>query len=325
MGGGFGKLSKHLFQALPVAAVFGSVTSLKFFTKPIVYLTILYIPAIVKVIPPFDAKVTALLRVKYIILLVILVAASNHAIHGFVSATPLSPRGEGLAMWMMAVTWVFLWIFGYRNEKLFAKIEKLRIYPWRNLILILCLIISPNFIALVRDIRITPLYAQEMKERYASTERQKSEGKKEIFLPTLKYKPVPVFYRDLTLSPRSDQNESYGEYWGVNAVTVYPRALAFNGEDFASLQDVIEKLKIAAGDGDPEVLFKLGELYDSLFPFPAMNGFSKNNALAAQYYLQAARQNYTPAQRRLIRVYATEAGVPRDYFRALGWLLRSQL
>jgi TPR repeat protein len=67
-------------------------------------------------------------------------------------------------------------------------------------------------------------------------------------------------------------------------------------------------------------VFKLGEVHDAIFP--AMGGVSKDNALAAQYYLKAAQSGYAPAQSRLIRVYATGAGVQRNYFNALWWLLR---
>jgi hypothetical protein len=324
ISGGFNGLNKNILQTFSVAAVFGGFSALKFFIKPIIYLVILYMPVIVKAIPPFDAKATALLRVKHIVLFVILVAAGNQAIHGFAVGTPLPLRAEGLTMWMMAAVWLFLWVFCYRNKKLFAKIEKLKIYPWRNLILVLCLLLSPNFIALTRDIRIAPLYAQEMEERYASTEQQKREGKKVIFLPSLKFIPKSIFYSDLTLSPENTLNNiGYSKYYGVYATICYPHALMSDGEEFTSLQDVVEKMKLTANNGDLEILFKLGEVYDSLFPFPAMDDFSKDNTLAAQYYLQAAQRGYAPAQSRLIRVYATAAGVPRDYFRALGWVLRS--
>jgi hypothetical protein len=322
MSAGLG-LSRNILQTLAVAVVFGGLTTLKFFTKPIVYLVILYMPAIAKAIPPFDAKATALLRVKYIVLSVILVAAGNQAIHGFALGTPLPLRAEGLAMWMMAAVWLFLWVFGYRNEELFAKIEKLRIYPWRNLIVVLCLLFSPNFIALTRDIRIAPLYAQEMEERYASTERQQREGKKIIFLPSLEFIPKSIFYLDLTLHPGSGLNNvGYSEYWGVDATVCYPRVLMSYSEEFNSLQEVVERLKLTADDGNPEILFKLGEVYDSVFP--VADGFPKDNAHAAQYYLQAAWQGYAPAQSRLIRMYGTGVGVPKDYFRALAWLLRLQ-
>jgi uncharacterized membrane protein len=312
----------ELLQTLGVAGTFGCVTALKFFVSPITWVLLLYMPAIAKTTPSFDAKVVGLLRVKYIVLFVILIAAGNQAINGFALGTPLSPRGEGLTMWMMAVAWLFLWIFGYRNERLFAKIEKLKIYPWRNYILIFCLIVSPNFISLIRDIRIAPLYAQEMKERYASTERQRREGKKEIFLPSLRHIPKSSFYNDLTLFPEGALNNAgYSAYWGVGATICYPYALeAGSGENFTSLRDVIDRLEAIENDGDPEVAFKLGEVHDAIFP--VMGGVSKDNTLAAEYYMKAAQLGYAPAQSRLIRVYATGAGVPQNYFYALWWLLR---
>jgi hypothetical protein len=312
----------ELLQTLGVAGVFGCLTALKFFASPTAWALLLYMPAAAKAIPPFDAKLAARLRVKHILLIVVLVAAGNQAVHGFAAGSPLSARGEGLAAWMMAVVWLFLWIFCYRSEALFAKIEKLKIYPRRNLLLVLCLIFSPNFIALARDMKTAPLYAQEMRERYASTERQKREGKKEIFVPFLRHIPKSIFYRDLTLYPEGNLcNAGYSAYWGVDATIGYPHALAANGgEEFASLKDVIDRLKAAENGGGPEIAFNLGEAYDSIFP--NMGGVPKDNALAVRYYLKAARSGYAPAQSRLIRVYAMGAGVPRNYFYALGWLLR---
>jgi hypothetical protein len=315
----------ELLQTLGVAGTFGGFTAVKFFASPIVWSLLLYMPVIAKAMPPFDAKATALLHAKHIFFLTILAAIGNQAIHAFSVGTPLSPRGEGLAMWMMTAVWLFLWAFVYRNTNLFAKIEKLKIYHWRNGILIFCLILSPNFISLVRDMRIAPLYAQEMKERYASTERQKREGKREFFLPSLRHIPKSIFCQDLTLFPENPLNNSgYSDYWAVDATICYPYALTSNGDaEFTSLKEVVEKLQFAAGDGDPEVIFKLGEVYDTIFP--NMGDAVKDNTLAVQYYLQAARQGYAPAQSRLIRVYAMGAGVPRDYFCALGWLLRFSL
>jgi hypothetical protein len=322
MGGVIVAPSGQVLQTLKVAAAFGCVTALKFFVSPTIYVLLLYMPIMAKVIAPFDTKVTALLRIKHIVFVVVLVAAFNQAIHGFALGTPLAPRAEGFTIWLMLAVWLFLWVFGYRNENLFAKVEKLKIYPWRNYLLIFCLIVSPNFISLVRDIPVAPLYAQEMKERYASTEQQRREGKKEIFLPSLRHIPKSIFYQDLTLFPENPLNNSaYSKYWGVNATICYPHALTANSNwEFTSLKEVVDRLMIAENDGDLEVVFKLGEVYDTVFP--QMGGVSKDNALAAQYYLRAARQGYAPAQSRLIRVYAMGAGVPRNYFYALEWLIR---
>jgi hypothetical protein len=314
--------SGEFLQTLAVAGAFGCLTALKFLASPTAWVLLLYMPTIAKKIPSFDAKLSALLRVKYIVLLVVLVAVGNQAVNGFAMGTPLSPRGEGLAVWVMTVTWLFLWLFVYRNERLFAKIEKLKIYPWLNVILVVCLVFNPNFISLARDTSVAPLYAQEMRERYASTERQKREGKKEIFLPSLRHKPKLVFYRDLELFPKGGSyNENYSAYWGVGATVCYPYALETDSDGtFTSLEEVLDRLEAAENEGDPEVLLRLEEVYDPIFP--TAGDIPKDSALAAQYCLKAARLGYAPAQSRLIRIYATGAGVPRNYFSAWEWLLR---
>jgi TPR repeat protein len=42
-------------------------------------------------------------------------------------------------------------------------------------------------------------------------------------------------------------------------------------------------------------MLKLGEVYDTMFP--QMGGVSKDNILAVQYYLKAARLGYAPDPR----------------------------
>ncbi|GHS95013.1 hypothetical protein AGMMS50276_09140 [Synergistales bacterium] len=322
MHGSIIPITGRIFQALKVAIVFGSITAMKFFTKPIIYALLLFLPALVKTIKPFDDKIAAFMRVKFIVLIVALVAFFNQAIGGFALGIPLVPRAEGLAIWMMTATWVFLWVFCYRNEKLFRKIENLRITHWRNAVLVLCLILSANFIGLLRDIKIAPLYAQEMRERFDNTERQRQQGKKEIFLPSLRHIPKSIFYMDLTLfSENTFNNSDYSKYWGVDATACYPYALG--EKSFKSSREVIDTLKTSENSEDPEVLFKLGEVYDTVFP--VMGDTLKDNTAAAQYYLRAAQKGYTRAQSRLIRVYATGAGVSQNYFQALYWLLRSWL
>ncbi|MDR1621095.1 MAG: hypothetical protein LBS00_01835 [Synergistaceae bacterium] len=67
----------------------------------------------------------------------------------------------------------------------------------------------------------------------------------------------------------------------------------------------------------------LGEIYDTTFA-PAA-GIVKDNTTAAKWYRMAAEQGHAHARRRLTRLYALGMGVPKNYFRAVGWLLLSQL
>jgi hypothetical protein len=314
---------QNILQTLGVAAAFGGITALKFFTKPIICLAILYAPVIAANVNPFDEALSKRLRAWHIFLLVALLAPFQQAIAGFASGAGLPARAEGLAIWIMGAAWLFLWAFGYRNEKTFDKIRSLRIYPWRGVLLALCLVLNSNFLSLIQDLRTAPLYAAEQRQREALIIQQKAEGKADIVVPALTVKPKLLFFTDLRPSPSDWKNQSFAEYWGVRSVSALPEAML---RDERARRDFQEgkpaALEALALTGDAEAQFMLGEIYDTTFA-PA-EGIVKDNAAAAKWYRMAAEQGYAHAQRRLTRLYALGLGVPQSYFRAVGWLLRSQ-
>jgi hypothetical protein len=319
MGGGGG----NIIQTLGVAAIFGGVTAVKFFTKPIVYLMILYMPVIAAHLEPFDKKISARLRAWHIVILVGLIAPFQQAIAGWAQGAGLPARAEGLAIWLMGAAWVFLWAFGYRNDAVFEKIRSLRIYPRRGVLLALCLVLNFNFVALIQDLRVAPLYATEQRQREASILRQKEKSKTDIVVPTLTVKPKLLFFTDLRPSPNDWKNRSFAEYWGVHSVSALPKEVLHDERARRDFQE--EKpaaLEALALTGDVEVQFMLGEIYDTTFA--ALSGTPKDNAAAAKWYRMAADQGYAPAQRRLTRLCALGMGVPKNYFCAVGWFLRSQ-
>jgi hypothetical protein len=316
MGGGGG----NILQTLGVAGVFGGITALKFFMKPTVYLAILYMPVIAAHVEPFDKTISRRLRAWHIFALIVSIACFQQAIAGWATSAGLPARAEGLAIWIMGAAWLFLWSFGYRNEKAFEKICSLRIYPWRGVLLTLCLLLNGNFISLLQDLRVAPLYAAEQRDRQASIIRQKSEGKTDIVVPALTVKPKLLFFSDIRPSPSDWKNQSYAEYWGVRSISALPAPLL---NDERARRDFLEgKPEALANAGDPEAQFMLGEIYDTTFaPFKEV---PKDNETAAKWYRMAADQGYSHAQRRLTRFYARGMGVPKNYFYAVAWLLRSQ-
>jgi hypothetical protein len=319
MGGG----GRNILETLGVAGVFGGITVLKFFTKPIAYIMILYMPVIAAHVKPFDKKISARLKAWHIFILVALIAPFQQAIAGWAQGAGLPARAEGLTIWSMGATWIFLWSFGYRNEKVFEKIRSLRVYSWRGVLLALCLVGNSNFLSLAQDLRLAPLYAAEQRNREASIARQKDEGKTDIVVPALTVKPKLLFYSDIRPSPSDWKNQSYAEYLGVETISALPAPLLEDEEKWRDVwEGKPEGLESLADEGDPEAQFMLGEIYDSTFA--PLSGTLKDNATAAEWYRMAADQGYAPAQRRLTRFYALGMGVPKNYFYAVGWLLRSQ-
>jgi hypothetical protein len=314
---------QNILQTLGVAVVFGGVTAAKFFTKPIVYLAILYAPAIAARVQPPGPALSKHLKAWHIFLLTALIAPFQQAIAGFATGAGLPARAEGLAIWIMGAAWLFLWAFCYRNEAAFEKIRSLRVYPLRGLLLALCLLLNSNFIALAQDLRAAPLYAAEQRQREALVARQKEEGKTDVAVPALTVKHKLLFFSDIRPSPNDWKNRSFAEYWGVRSVSALPEELLRNEKARRDFQEgKLSGLEALASAGDPEVQFMLGEVYDTTFA-PA-DDVPKDNAEAAKWYRLAAEQGHAHAQRRLTRLYALGMGVPKSYFRALAWFLRSQ-
>jgi TPR repeat protein len=213
--------------------------------------------------------------------------------------------------------------FRLQKRKVFEKIRSLRIYPRRGVLLVACLILNSNFLSLLQDLRLAPLYAAEQQGREASIMRQKDEGKTDIVVPAFTVKPKLLFFSDIRPSPQDWKNQSYAQYWGVRSISALPAPLLNDGRarrDF--LEGKLSGMEMLANAGNSEAQFMLGEIYDTTFA--SLSGTPKDNATAAKWYFLAARQKYAHAQRRLSRFYALGTGVPKNYFYAIGWLLRSQ-
>lgn len=313
----------NLIQTAGVAAAFGGITVLKFFIKPVIYVLLLYMPVIASEIKVFDEGITARFRVWHIFLLTACIAPLLQAFAGLATGAGLPARAEGLVIWIMGVTWLFMWVFGYRNEAVFARIRTLRIYPWRGAILALCLVLNSNFISLIHDLPIAPSYAAENRAREALILQQKAEGKTDIVVPALTVKPRLLFFSDLRPSPNDWKNQSFAKYWGVHSISALPVSMIGDERKVRDFQEgKLEGLEALAAAGDAEIQFMLGEIYDTTFA--VANDVAKDNATAAKWYRMSADRGYAPAQRRLTRFYAMGMGVPKNYFYAVYWLFRSQ-
>jgi len=169
-------------------------------------------------------------------------------------------------IWLIGALWMFLWTFGYRNETVFERIRSLRLYRWRGVLLALCLILNSNFLSLVHDLRIAPLYAAEQARRIALIEQQKNENKMDLVVPALSIKPKLLFFSDIRPSSQDWKNQSFAEYLGVRSISALPESML---DDEQAVRDFregkISGLKAMAEAGDPEVQFMLGEIYDTTF------------------------------------------------------------
>lgn len=187
----------------------------------------------------------------------------------------------------------------------------------------LCLLLSPNFVALIGDLRVAPAYRAELEVREELVRRRRAAGRTDALVPLLAVMPKLLSFSDLRPWSSDWKNQSYARYHGLEAVSALPPQL-FSDEETVprAPMEAVSGLERLAGEGDVRMQFLMGELYDTTFA--EMDGVAKDNARAAEWYLRAAEQGDAHAQRRLTRLLVTGDGVPRNYPEAVYWLARSQ-
>lgn len=233
----------------------------------------------------------------------------------------LPARGEGLTIWMMAAAWIILWSINCHDEIFLAKVCKLKITHLRGWILLLCFLLAPNFIALIKDLKRAPRFALEQQGRINLINERKNKGYADVIIPFLNVRPKLLYYSDIQSSPMDWKNQSFAEYWKLKTVRTFSDALVEDRQ--MSNEEFVGNLTELAQSGNTEAQFALAELYDTTFaPYPDLE---KNDILAAKWYEAAAVHSHSHAQRRLTRLYALGKGVPKSLTRALIWYVRSQL
>ena len=314
----------RLIRTLGVAGVFGLMTVLRFFTAPIVWAFLLFLPSIAQVVPPLDGRVTSRLKAWHIVLLTALIAPLMQAVAGWGTGVGLPERAVSLTLWMMGVTWGLLWAFGYRQVGTLERLRSARPFRWRWGLLGLCLLLSSNFVALIGDLGVAPAYRAELTARDELVQSRKETGSGDVVVPLLALRLRLLFFSDLRPWSSDWKNQSYAAWNGVTGVAALPQAIC---EDERALKSSLRgdptALERLAEAGEPHLQFLTGELYDTTFA--SMEGVAKDDAKAAAWYLRAAEQGDAHAGRRLARLYALGKGVPKSYLKALLWLLRSQL
>lgn len=316
-------LSSRLVKALGATGIFGFITLIKFFTKPVVYVFLLFLPDMVRNISPCGKDVASRLRMWHIFFSTALIAPMMQAIAGWATGAGLPARAESLTLWFMGAVWSCLWGLGYRQESLFERIRVSRLYAWRWCLLVLTLVLSPNFLALLGDVRLAPAYRAELRARDAWVMQQKEAGEADVVVPLLKARPKLLFFSDLRPWPSDWKNQAYARYHRIQTIRALPPSICSEERALSDFhQSSLEGLESLAAEGDIESQFLMGELYDTTFA--GSESISKDDAPAAFWYLKAAGEGESHAQRRLARLYATGSGVAKDYLKAVYWLVCSQ-
>ena len=301
-----------VLRMLRVTFLHGSVTAIKFFIKPVIYVFILFVPCIAERIN-FKLK----LRAWHIVVCVIITAFFNQAISTFSVGYHLPRRAESFALWTMLAIWFCMFGFYWRNEKVLSHIKSLKIFQLRWLALIVCLIISPNFVNVISDLKIAPKYWAAYAERVEIVRGNKQNLNENFAVPFIANRPRLLFLADTAYSGICG-NDAYANYLGVNNIVPVPRNAYQNGNDMQKwLNGDISVLNINE-EMDAAIIYDIGSMYDSQV---AGTNVKKDNAKAIELYQRSSSMGYNQANKSLVRVYFTNPQY-KNYSKAAYYVAR---
>lgn len=310
-----GTLLGRLSQAFAVTGAHGLFTAMQFFVKPLVYVFLMFMPLIAKKIPAAKIK----LKIWHIVIITALTAPLMQVLHGWTMGTGLPERGISLTLWCMLFTWCILFAFFYRgkltNSERFINFSRKYRYP----ILILALLISANFIDVVKALRLGPAYLAENIARVQSMKEQKAAGIEDVVITRLETKP-PLIYEDVKLEVNKG---SFAQYYGVKSVLAIPKELIGNSQAIKEMQNDNLKPLTQANISDPWVLYWLGYLSDPIYNSP--HGLEMTNEAAQYWHGLAAEKGHPRSMRALSRLIYTSDKSFHGILRALYWYAKSQI
>lgn len=305
-------LATFVLRMLRISFLRGTVTAFKFFISPIIYVFILFVPCIAE-------RINFKLRLKawHIVLCMMITAVAMQAICAFAAGYALAPRAETFALWFMLAVWVFMFGFCYRNEKVLSCIKNLKIFKLRWLALIVCLIISPNFVNVISDLKIAPAYCAAYAERVEIVSSNTQNVNENLAVPFIANRPRLLFLADTAYSGICG-NDAYANYLGVNNIVPVPRNAYQNGNDMQQwLNGDISVLNINE-EMDAAIIYDIGSMYDSQV---AGTNVKKDNAKAIELYQRSSSMGYNQANKSLVRVYFTNPQY-KNYSKAAYYVAR---
>ncbi|MCL2146692.1 MAG: hypothetical protein FWH52_02680 [Synergistaceae bacterium] len=330
---------RNLMATYRVGSIAGLITSFHFFTRPlIIYFLLLYMPIISDNVkqPRFIEKMPFKFKIWHIYLFEIITACCFQAIGGYSMGNALYLRAMAIVRFTMTAQWILFFVFLYRNSKFIEWIRNIRIYRYKGIILLICLLFNINFSNLIMDYRIAPEYTRQLAERNEYLEQQKALGNLDVIVPPINVAAPRLFIGDMIPQRKKPFEQDYSKYHGFNSIReedpIIAMAVAYNEE--------IRRLKEAADAGDEEAklffktieeeertrLMLLGSLvqkgsvgaqylmaryYDSSDNLTSQY-ITKNDALALEYYFKLADKGYRPARELLWTFYMGGLKTDRD-------------
>ena len=347
-------ITKSIFMTYRVGIIGGLVSSYRFFTRPIIYALLLFMPVISDNVkqPAFAGKMPFRFKIWHIFLFQIVTACCFQAVAGYAMGNALYPRAMSVMRWIMLTQWILFFVYLYRNPKFTEWIRGIRIYRFSEIILLICLLTSANFSNLTADLSIAPEYSRQLAERREFIKEQKALGVLNLVVPTIDLYPR-IFIKDSIPAGESPVKWSYFYYHALISIKEEtPLAIEFLVEGHDSENEELKRLKAEADAGDetallffktiegdeearikliismaegghPTYMFLLARYYDTsdnlTNPY-----IEENDALALEYYFKLAEIGHRDAREILWTFYMGGFRTDRDSD-VIKWGLMSML
>jgi len=324
----YGTRPQNVLVTLKIATRHGLLTAVKFFSKPVLYLGLLFMPLLARRVPAIQLRIRA--RLWHILAILIGVSCFYQALHGWSRGVELPERMIARAYWNMAALWSLFLVFFYRNDSLAKRIEEHWTYRKRYPILAACLLLNSNFLSLLDSYASGPKFTLQLEARHSYIASQKVAGNLELVVPALTV-PQKLFpCSDVTGNRDHWVNKAVAECMGLKSI----RAVRLSAE----VDTDVLKIRGLAEAGNPEAEFMLAQLYDPRIPASDSNpsAFSESEPLkgtlpakdpisAFQWYRRSACQGHISSRRVLVDLYLAGLGVQKSFGHAMRWYLISRV
>lgn len=312
------KLSVLILKLLRISVVSGAMTAFKFFSKPVIYVFILFVPCIAERIN-FKFKLKVWHIILWVILTDILMQLVLAATNG--SGLEIAGRVESISLWLMLAVWCSMFGFCWRSEKILSRIKNLKIFKLRYALLILCLLAAHNFTYVIRDLKIAPEYAANNAARLESALSQHKAGVENVIVPYLDPKPKLLVFLDLVSSSSSSIywiNQNYASYYGLKNIYAVPTSIYGDQDKISKFLDGDISVIDFEAETDAGFIYDIALMFDSQ---ATQTNLPKNTLKAIELYNKAAQLGHNQSNRALARLYLTNPEY-KNYFKAAYWLAR---
>ena len=335
--------TKDFFVTFKIGLNAGMISSYHFFISPIIYALLLFMPVISDNVhqPKFTEKMKFKFKIWHIFLFQIVTVCCFQAIGGYSTGNVLYPRAMGTVRFIMLAQWILFFVFLYRNSKLIEWIRRIRIHRFKEIILLICLLMSTNFSLLIADYGIACEYSRKMAERIECIKQEKALNNLDVTVPTINMSPR-LFMGGVIPMRGNPQVNDYIHYYGINSIREQdPVIIEFITNGRNSENEELKRIFANADAGDEEATLTLrafrghersrirllilqaeqgrmeSQFILARYLDPNINLTSpyiqENFALAVDYYIRLADKGHKGAQDTLWALYVGGLRTNRDF------------